>query len=166
MKLQLIQPFISAVDAVLAETMCCPVTINDLSMEDDAYRKKGVAAVIAFKGAIEGRVILDMEPNATAKVASHLAGEEVKVDEQIMRETVSELANMVIGNAVTILNDRGSSFKVFPPELISEDQVKCNSADTEATVLSFQTEHGNVYMNISLHYNRRRQRERGTVAVS
>jgi len=166
MKLQLIQPFISAVDAVLAETMQCPIAIKDLSMEDDAYRKKGVAAMIAFKGAIEGRVILDMEPKATAKVASHLAGEAVAIDDQIMRETVSELANMVIGNAVTILNDRGSTFKVFPPELISEEQVKTNSVDTEATLLSFQTEHGSVFMNISLHYNRRRQRERGVVAVS
>jgi len=166
MKLELIQPFISAVDAVLADTMQCPVTINDLSMEDDAYRKKGVAALIAFKGAIEGRVILDMELSPIAKVASYLAGEDITLDDQIMRETVSELANMVIGNAVTILNDRGSSFKVFPPELISEDQIKCNSVDTEATVLSFQTEHGNVYMNISLHYNRRRQRERSVVAVS
>jgi len=72
----------------------------------------------------------------------------------------------VIGNAVTILNDRGSSFKVFPPELISEEQVKTNSVDTEATLLSFQTEHGSVFMNISLHYNRRRQRERSVVAVS
>ncbi|HXW18795.1 MAG TPA: chemotaxis protein CheX [Candidatus Acidoferrales bacterium] len=166
MKLELIQPFISAVDAVLADTMQCPITIHDLSMEDDAYRKKGVAALIAFKGAIEGRVILDMELSPIAKVASYLAGEDITLDDQIMRETVSELANMVIGNAVTILNDRGSSFKVFPPELISEDQIKCNSVDTEATVLSFQTEHGNVYMNISLHYNRRRQRERSVVAVS
>jgi len=166
MKLSLIQPFISAVDAVLSETLQCPVAVGDLSMEDDAYRKKGVAAMIAIKGAIEGRVILDMEPRAAAQVAACLAGEDVTLDDQVMRETVSELANMVIGNAVTILNDRGSTFKVFPPELISEEQLVCATADTEATVLSFQTEHGNVYMNISLHYNRRRQRERAVAAVS
>jgi chemotaxis protein CheX len=166
MKLSLIQPFISAVDAVLSETLQCPVEIGDLSMEDDAYRKKGVAAMIAIKGAIEGRVILDMEARAAAQVATCLAGEDITLDDQVMRETVSELANMVIGNAVTILNDRGSTFKVFPPELISEEQLVCATADTEATVLSFQTEHGNVYMNISLHYNRRRQRERAVVAAS
>jgi len=166
MKLELIQPFISAVDSALAETIRTPVAIGDLSMEDDAYRKKGVAAMIAIKGAIEGRVILDMEPRAAARVANYLAGEDVALDDQTMRETVAELANMVIGNAVTLINDRGSTYKVFPPELISEEQVKCASVDTEATVLSFQTEHGNVYMNISLHYNRRRQRERNVVAVS
>jgi chemotaxis protein CheX len=166
MKLELIQPFISAVDTVLAETMQTPVTIGGLSMEDDGYRKKGVAAMIAIKGAIEGRVILDMEPRAAFRVASYLAGEEVTLDDQGLRETVSELANMVIGNAVTLLNDRGSTYKVYPPELISEEQMAKEGADTEATVLAFETQHGNVYMNIAMRYFRRRQRERSTVAIS
>jgi CheY-specific phosphatase CheX len=83
-----------------------------------------------------------------------------------MRETVSELANMVIGNAVTLLNDRGSTYKVYPPELITDEQLAREGADTEATVLSFETQHGNVYMNIAMRYFRRRQRERNVVAVS
>jgi hypothetical protein len=33
-------------------------------------------------------------------------------------------------------------------------------------VLSFETQHGNVYMNIAMRYFRRRQRERNAVAVS
>ena len=166
MKLDLIQPFISAVDTVLAETMETPVTIGGLKMDDEGYRKKGVAAMIAIKGAIEGRVILDMEPRAAARVASYLAGEDITLNDQGMRDTVSELANMVIGNAVTLLNDRGSTYKVFPPEFISEEQLAKEGADTEATVLSFETPHGNVYMNIAMRYFRRRQRERSTVAVT
>jgi chemotaxis protein CheX len=166
MKLDLIQPFISAVDTVLAETMETPVTIGGLKMDDEGYRKKGVAAMIAIKGAIEGRVILDVEPRAAARVANYLAGEDITLDEQAMRETVSELANMVIGNAVTLLNDRGSTYKVYPPELITDEQLAREGADTEATVLSFETQHGNVYMNIAMRYFRRRQRERNVVAVS
>ena len=42
--------------------------------------------------------------------------------EPIVPETVCELANMVIGNAVTQLNDRGFQFKVLPPELLTEEQ--------------------------------------------
>ena len=36
-------------------------------------------------------------------------------DPQTLRETVAELANLVIGNAVTTLNDAGFRFKVHPP---------------------------------------------------
>jgi CheY-specific phosphatase CheX len=47
-------------------------------------------------------------------VAAILTGSET-ADDQVARETVCELANMVIGNSVTLLNDQGYTFKVFPP---------------------------------------------------
>ena len=74
MKMDLIQPFIGSLDTVLAEMMKAPATIADLAMEEDGYRRKGVAAVVTFKGQIEGRIVLDMDPQAAAKVASCLAG--------------------------------------------------------------------------------------------
>jgi CheY-specific phosphatase CheX len=72
---------------------------------------------------------------------------------------------MVIGNAVTQLNDRGFTFKVFPPALLSEEQCAKAGYDSEATILCFETPHGNVYLNISMHYQSRRSRERTPVAV-
>ena len=166
MKMDLIQPFISAVDAVLAETLQSPVTVSDLVMEEEGYRKQGVAAMIVFKGEIEGHVILDVEPRAAVRVAANISGEEIAETEQIVRETVCELANMVIGNAVTLLNDRGFKFKVFPPSIHADAQIPSAGAEVEAMVLAFATEHGSVFINIALHYLRRRSSERRTVAVS
>lgn len=166
MKMDLIQPFISAVDAVLADTLQSPVTVSDLAMEEEGYRKRGVAAMIVFKGEIEGRVILDVEPQAAVKVAGNMSGEEVSESAQIVRETVCELANMVIGNAVTLLNDRGFKFKVFPPSIHEEAQISNAGAETEAMVLSFATEQGNIFINIALHYLRRRQNERRAIPVT
>ena len=97
---------------------------------------------------------------------SNMSGEEIAESEQIVRETVCELANMVIGNAVTLLNDRGFKFKVFPPSIHEEDQIPSAGAETEAMVLSFATEQGSVFINIALHYMRRRSSERRTVSVS
>ena len=69
-------------------------------MEEDGYRKRGLAAEVTFKGQIEGHIILDMDPSAAARVASFLTGGELQPGEPIVPETVCELANMVIGNAV------------------------------------------------------------------
>jgi chemotaxis protein CheX len=166
MKMDLIQPFIGSLDAVLADMMHSPVTIADLAMEEDGYRKKGLAAVVTFQGQIEGRIVLDMEPQAAAKVASQLAGAEVDPDEPMVREAVCELANMVIGNAVTQLNDRGFEFKVFPPSLLTEEQCAKAGQDSEATILCFETAGGSVYLNIAMRYDSRRTRERTPVAVA
>jgi chemotaxis protein CheX len=165
MKMDLIQPFIGSLDAVLAEMMKAPVAIADLTMEEEGYRRKGLAAVVAFKGQIEGRIILDMEPRAAAKIAEYMAGGEVDPSEPIVPETVCELANMVIGNAVTQLNDRGFQFRVFPPALLTEDQCAKIGSDSEATVLSFDTPVGVVHLNISMRYHSRRSGERLPVGV-
>ena len=163
MRMELIQPFINAADAVFAESLQGPTKIVDLEMDEDAYRRKGVAALIAIKGDIKGRVILDLSPEVAMKVASQLAGEEIEASEQVVKETVCELANMVIGNSVTLLNDQGFHFKVFPPEIHMNDEGLGGSADTEALVICIETPCGEIYLNIAMHYLHRRRNERNAV---
>lgn len=165
MRMELIQPFIDAADSVFSETLQAPAKIGDLSMDENAYRRKGVAALIAIKGDIEGRVILDLSPEVAIKIASQLAGMEVQPTDQVVRETVCELANMVIGNSVTLLNDQGFHFKVFPPEIHANEEGLANTVDTEALVLCLETPCGEIYLNIAMHYLRRRSRERDTASA-
>ena len=165
MRMELIQPFINAADAVFSELLQSSAKIIDLTMDEDTYRRKGVAALIAIKGDIEGRVILDLAPEVAVKVASHLAGAELPASEQLVRETVCELANMVIGNSVTLLNDQGFRFKVFPPEIHMNDEGLAGSADTEAMVICIETPCGEVYLNIAMHYLHRRRKERDPAAA-
>lgn len=163
MRMELIQPFINAADAVFAEALQAPTKIVDLEMDENTYRRKGVAALIAIKGDIEGRVILDLSPEVAVKVASILAGTEVEASEQVVRETVCEMANMVIGNSVTLLNDQGFHFKVFPPEIHMNEAGLAGSADTEALVICIETPCGNIYLNIAMRYLHRRRQERNAV---
>ena len=160
MRMELIQPFINAADAVFAESLQAPTKIVDLEMDQDAYRRKGVAALIAIKGDIEGRVILDLSPEVAMKVATILAGTEVEASDQVVKETVCEMANMVIGNSVTLLNDQGFHFKVFPPEIHMDETGLAGSAETEAMVICIETPCGNIYLNIAMHYLHRRRQER------
>jgi chemotaxis protein CheX len=163
MRMELIQPFINAADAVLAETLQCATRIADVNMEEDVYRRKGMAALIGIQGDIEGRVILDTDvPTATA-IASALIGAPVEESDPAVKEAIFELANLVIGNAVTSLNDQGFRFKINPPEPHTAEQGLAGTEDTEALVMSFDTPSGSVFMNIAMRYNRRRRQEREAV---
>jgi chemotaxis protein CheX len=163
MKMELIQPFINAADAVLAQTLKAPTTVGEVSMEEEAYRRKGIAAVVRVAGDIEGRVIFDLEPDTAVQVTTKLVGDETAAKDMIP-EAICELANQVIGNAVTELNDQGFHFKVMPPELHTAERGAESTEDTEALVMCFETVSGNVFMNIAMHYNRRRKAD-GTAAA-
>ncbi len=134
MKMELIQPFINAADAILSQGLKSPMAIDHLSMEEEAYRRKGVAAVVLLTG-------------------GHFAGAELPESDDLVREAVCELANQVIGNAVATLNDQGFHFRVHPPELHTSEQGPKSTVDTEALVLCFETASGSVFMNIALRYN-------------
>jgi chemotaxis protein CheX len=157
MKMELIQPFINAADAVLAQGLQCAISVGNLSMEEDAYRRKGVAALVWITGDIEGRIILDLDTETAVRVASKFAGTELPESDELVRETVFELANQVIGNAVTSLNDQGFHFRVHPPVLHTSEHGPKGSEDTEALVICFETASGNVFMNIAMRYSRTRQ---------
>jgi len=153
MKMELIQPFINAADAVLAQGLQTPLTIGSLSMEEEAYRRKGVAALVRLTGDIEGRVIFDLDPATALQVARRFAGAELPESDDLVRETVFELANQVIGNAVTTLNDQGFHFRVHPPALHDAEHGEKGSEDTEALVMCFETSNGDIFMNIAMRYS-------------
>jgi chemotaxis protein CheX len=159
MKMELIQPFINAADAVLSQGLQGATTVNSLAMEEDAYRRKGVAGMVALTGDIEGRIILDLEPQTAVRVASHYAGAPLPESDALVKETIFELANQVVGNAVSSLNDQGFHFRVHPPLLLTSHEGDRTSEDVEALVICFETPMGNVYMNVALRHNRQRMAE-------
>ena len=162
MKMELIQPFINSADAVLAQSLGCETRIGDVSMEQEVYRRKGVAAMVNISGDIEGRVIFDMDAPTAARVATFLAGGDVQGADELVCETVCELANMVVGNAVSALNDQGVRFKIAPPQIHADEQGLCGNEETEALVMCFNTDNGDLYMNIAMRYNHRRKSDATT----
>ena len=166
MKMELIQPFINAADAVLAQGLRSPISIGNISMEEEAYRRKGIAALIWLTGDIEGRIVFDLDAKTATRIASEFGGTPLPESDQLVREAVCELANQVIGNAVTTLNDQGFHFRVHPPVLHTSDHGTKNSEDTEAMVLCFETESGNVFMNIALRYSQEAKLPRAASAAA
>ena len=165
MKMELIQPFINSADAVLSQGLQGATKVGNLTMEEEAYRRKGVAGMIALTGDIEGRIILDLEPNTAVRVASHYAGAELPESDELIKETIFELANQVVGNAICALNDQGFHFRVHPPLLLTAQEGDKTNEDTEALVICFETSLGNVYMNVALRYNKRRMADHAALGA-
>ncbi len=164
MKMELIQPFINAADAVLAQSLQSPMSIGNLSMEQEAYRRRGVAALVAITGDIEGRIVFDLDLETALRVARHFAGGDLPESDSLVAETVCELANQVTGNAVTSLNDQGFHFRVHPPVLLTSEHGPTSTEDTEALVICCETGSGSVFMNIALRYNVRSLNELAAAA--
>ena len=107
-------------------------------------------ALVVLSGDIEGRIILDMDAAAASQVASDLSEIAGAPTDEGTREIVCELTNMVIGNSVTQLNDRGYKFRVHPPEIFLIDVGPRGSLDSETVLMRFELPKGAVYLNLSV----------------
>jgi CheY-specific phosphatase CheX len=92
-----------------------------------------------------------MDAVAAGQAASDLSEITGAPTDEIIREIICELTNMVIGNSVTQLNDRGFKFRVHPPELFILDVGPHGTLDSETVLLRFELPKGAVYLNISVH---------------
>jgi len=159
MRMELIQPFINSADAVLAQGLESPISIENLTMDEEAYRRKGIAAEVQLTGDIEGRIIFDADEKTARRFARSLTDSNTEPhdndNDDMVREAVCELANQVIGNAVTVLNDQGFHFRVHPPTQHTSEHGSKSSEDTEALVLCLSAESGKVFMNVALRYHLR-----------
>ena len=151
MKMELIQPFINAADAVLAQSLDAT-----RASATSPWKKKPIAAkewppIVTMNGDIEGRVIFDLDRRHAVRVACALAGSELPESDDLVRETICELANQVIGNAVTTPQRPGIPLP-DPSARVHTAEQAWSSEDTEALVMGFDTPSGSVFMNIAMRF--------------
>ena len=68
----------------------------------------------------------------------------------LVRDTLSELASMMTGRAITLLNDKGYKLRVSPPTLIAGDKVTISTAELETMTVPLETTHGEVVVNVAM----------------
>ena len=134
-------------------------------MEEEAYRRRGIAAEVSLSGEIEGRIIFDVDQKdgRCTSPAAWPASELPETDEIWCGRRCVNSPTRLSETPLRSLNDQGFHFRVHPPTVHTSEQGSKSSEDTEALVICFGTESGKVFMNVALRYHRRRAMERAAV---
>lgn len=84
----------------------------------DAIQPHGVNVLIGITGQIKGQVIYGMNDAAAKSLCSRMmGGMEVKELDELSQSALSELANMISGNAATYLEQAGVTSDITAPYL-------------------------------------------------
>jgi chemotaxis protein CheX len=112
---------------------------------------KGIAIVIKVGGASEGNIILNMEIETALKICSVMNGEDFKSLTPFGIDAISELANMIAGNATSALTDMGFNLTVSPPAVVMNNNG--GICETEVFQVPLYTECGEITVNAALRTN-------------
>ena len=150
MRYSYVQPFVDAAQYILAEMLPDPVRPGEVRLASRSVASRGVVTIVGVTGEAEGRVLLDMAPETALGVAGAMNGASFAGLDQLGKDTLAELAGMIAGRAISILNDAGHQLKVSPPTLLVGDHLTISGSELEAMVVSLETSQGEVTVNVAI----------------
>jgi chemotaxis protein CheX len=145
-----VNPFVSSAREILEEVLSGRIEAGKIRLSPTPMSSRGVTAIVGVTGEGEGRVLFDMTRETALAIAAEMNDEPQGELGVLAKDSLSELASMMTGRAVSILNDRGHRLRVSPPTLIAGDNVTISNTEMETLVVPLETSFGEVVVNVAL----------------
>lgn len=150
MRYDYVQPFVSSAREILAHVLSGNIAAGRVQLSPEPAAGSGVTAIVGVTGEGDGRVLFEMSRETALGIAGEMNNEPQQELGSLAKDTLSELASMMTGRAISVLNDNGHQFRVSPPTLIAGDNVSIESAGLETMVVPLETSHGEVVVNVAM----------------
>jgi len=125
----------------------------DISLKPSLTPMMGVVIIVGLAGQVSGRLIIDMSRATALKVASAMNQEELKEFDELAFATLTELANMITGKAVTKLHELGFQFDLTPPALFTGDNIQISDNKIESLVVPIDMPQGKIEIIVGIKEN-------------
>jgi len=126
MKTQLMKAMMTSISEVVETMFFLPAeqekegTVLETGLLDQA---DAVSAALAFTGEISGRLVMMVPGNLLSEMTENFMGESTdRLSRALMEGTLTELLNMVCGNALRKL-DSGHGFDLGIPEIVDGETI-------------------------------------------
>lgn len=150
MRIEYINPFVESAFNVFKEVLNVDIKRGELYLKSTSQPVLGVAIIIGLAGDVEGRIILDMSQDTAIKIVSEMNMEEFDKLDELGRATITELANMITGQAVTKLYDIGFKFDLTPPSIVTGRDMVISDSGVEALIVPIELPYGKVEINVAI----------------
>ena len=107
-----------------------------LSVKSSPVAGSEVNSIIGVTGQVRGQVLYSMTEETAKKLASTmLMGMPVTEFDELCKSAISELGNMITGNAASELGNSGISCNITPPSLVMGSNVSVSFKDAQILVI-------------------------------
>ena len=150
MRVEYINPFVEAAFNVLKEVLNSEIKRGELYLKSTSQPVLGVATIIGLAGDVEGRVLLDMSMETALNIASEMNMEKLEEFDELGKATITELANMITGQAITKLHELGFKFDLTPPSMLTGNDMVISDSGVEALIVPIELSYGKLEINVAI----------------
>ncbi len=128
-------------------------SVPEYTQEDNSNREqvsRGVSVVMGIIGKYGGRMILDMSYDTAKKITDTLLKKDIQNKQEIIN-TMAEIANIVAGNACSLLNKSNKllGLRVAPPTVVYGESLNISKSELDCLASTkAESVFGEIYMSI------------------
>lgn len=114
-----INPFLMAAKKVLQDMCYIEVGVQKPTLKQAVFNGNNWIIIIGITGEMRGQVLIAMTQENACLIASKMCMTEITEIDDFASSALSELGNMVIGNAATVFSSKGIGIDITPPNLLN-----------------------------------------------
>lgn len=113
-----INPFLMAATTIMRDICQIDMKIGKPYMKNSQFEQDSVLIMIGVTGEMRGQVLIGFSYSKALEIASKMMmGMPVTELDELSTSAISELGNMIMGNAATILSTKGIGIDITPPTI-------------------------------------------------
>lgn len=146
MKAEHVNPFILSVCKVVKDMCMIDLQIGKPSMRNTTYSEDASIIQLGLVGHLTGTVVLNLEHSAALGIVSKMMMMPVTSIDEIGQSAISELGNMVAGNAATVFANNNILIDITTPSYCLGGEYE--EAGNQMFSIPFTSEAGDISVDI------------------
>ncbi|MCM3700490.1 chemotaxis protein CheX [Paenibacillus macerans] len=122
MKAEVINPFLESARSVIEQVVQISPSTGSMGVKDVIPVQDHIWIQIGMTGHFSGMVVFGLQENVALRIVSAMMGGFVLTEmDEMGQSAISELGNMISGNASTLLSNQGFAVDITPPQVIKTE---------------------------------------------
>lgn len=117
MNVEYINPFLMAATSILRDMCQINTKMGAPYVKTNEFAEESVIIIIGVTGELRGQVVVALPMEVACDIASRMIMMPVTQMNELTMSALSELGNMILGNAATILSTKDIGIDITPPTI-------------------------------------------------
>ena len=144
-----INPFLMAAKKVLQDMCFVEIGIQKPVLKPASFDSDSWVIIVGVTGEMRGQVLIAMTGESACDIASKMCMMEVKQIDDFAASALSELGNMIMGNAATVFSSNNIGIDITPPTL-SHGEVRFTSSYAKTLCVPMTMPNGGIDLFLAL----------------
>jgi len=120
-----LDPFLESASSVIQQVCNVGISRGEMAEKEWVYPENHTWIRIGMTGQLRGTVFFGLHDELALRIVSAMMGGfPVHEMDELVKSAISELSNMISGNASTILSSRGVIIDITPPKLLMQNDLR------------------------------------------